>query len=211
VAQRKETRITDVHVDVGFDDLDRSKVVMTLSANTRDNNGSIIHSYRQDITAEVTPEDIAILTPLIERAIARVMTDREITAEDLTEGLAAAIAERESLVQVEAVIEEEVQPLPVQSAMRSMVAASDDGGMMTEEEAREHQERFAEENRRAAREKEEEIARQIAEGEKYEAEQLAMREEQMRLDTIRRQQEEEAKGIQGAPVRVMQRARRPSK
>jgi hypothetical protein len=162
VAQIKETRITDLRIDVGIDDTDRSKFTVTVNATTRDNDGTPVTEYRQDITDEVTPETIQVLVPLIERAITRLMTDRAITPEDLEEGETA---------------KDEQPPLTVERPSDDI----DEGLARRAQETRE-------EALRAEQQREAEAAAQseraIAEGEAY-----ARRVEDARLETERQEKE----------------------
>lgn len=86
MATVKETRITDKSITVGIDEFDSSKVVVTLSANTRQSDGTLVTTYQRDITDMVDQEVAAALSPLLLKAIQRVMTDHSITTTDLEEG-----------------------------------------------------------------------------------------------------------------------------
>lgn len=85
MASLKETRITDLKIQVGVDDLDRTSLTVTVYANTRTNEGQIVSGHVADRTDLVTPEKLAIMVPLIQEVIEGVMTDRQITEADLDE------------------------------------------------------------------------------------------------------------------------------
>jgi hypothetical protein len=89
VAQVKETQITGIRFEVGIGDYDPDQMSFAISAVTRDNSETPVNQYRQDISDMVTVDDMAVLGPLIQRGIGRIMQDREISADDLAEGQAA--------------------------------------------------------------------------------------------------------------------------
>lgn len=98
MASLKETRITDLRIEVSVGDLDRNEITARAYAQTRTTNGMAVVSYNENITDMISDEDKAVMEPLIRNVIERIMGDRQITVQDLHEGQQAvmqSLAERE--------------------------------------------------------------------------------------------------------------------
>lgn len=94
MASRKETSIHNrmIRIIMLEDPNAEIPVVVMGSATTHDNDLSQIRIYDQEITNDLSPEDLQLLLPFFERFQTRLLTDLEISAEDLTEGAAAEAA-----------------------------------------------------------------------------------------------------------------------
>lgn len=124
MAVLKETQITDRRFELTIDDNDPTIWVAFASATTRDNDGNVVRTYRQDISDMLTAERRQILGPLLQNVVGRIMQERGITTDDLAEGNAAAQARREALEeeqrrqleQTKAEMEEAAETLRVEQA-----------------------------------------------------------------------------------------------
>jgi hydroxylamine reductase (hybrid-cluster protein) len=215
MATIKETRITDMMVHVGVDEIDPTQIVVTLSATTRTNDGAAVHSYQEDITPMVTTEDAAALAPLIRKVIVRVMTDRNITAGDLAEGHASVqqLREREAREKqdLDTQVPKEVDYERVQREHFDQLTAS-----MKEQEAtaaRESEQAVKAAEERAEQERKE-LERLLAEGLAYERRTEQAHQESKRIQRIKdeeRKRQEEAE--EGAKVerRAVSRPTRPTR